>query len=83
MTLERNDLTLEDLLVDPMILALRRADHVDPKSFEIMLRSTALRLETDRRALPPAHLCRTALGRMTKALSGGTVKPATGSTRTW
>jgi hypothetical protein len=78
MTLERNDLTLEDLLADPMILALRRADHVDPKSFESMLRSTALRLKTDRRALPPAHLCRTALDCVAK-----TLKSVSGSTRTW
>ncbi len=60
------DLTIEDVLADPMILAMRRADHVDAAGFETLLRSKARVLavtspEPGRRsvsaALPPAHLC--------------------------
>ena len=54
------DLTIDGALVDPIIGAAMRADRVDPKTFETMLRSTARRLEVDApRALPGAALaCR-------------------------
>ena len=38
---QQTDLTIDDVLDDPMILALRRADRVDAKAFEALLRSSA------------------------------------------
>ena len=38
------DLTLDEALNDPMIAAALRADRVDPRQFETLLRTTAHRL---------------------------------------
>jgi hypothetical protein len=43
-----SDLTLDEALADPMIGAALRADHVDPRQFETLLRSTARRLDARR-----------------------------------
>lgn len=52
-----NDLTLDEVLSDPVIGAAMRADHVDPRQFETLLRATARRLETSRpKAQPSAVL---------------------------
>ena len=42
------ELTLDEALADPMIGAALRADHVDPRQFETLLRSTARRLDAKR-----------------------------------
>lgn len=42
------DLTLDEALNDPMIAAALRADRVDPRQFETLLRSTARRLDAGR-----------------------------------
>ena len=42
------DLTIEEALADPVIGAAMRADHVDPRGLEALLRSTARRLDRDR-----------------------------------
>ena len=42
------DLTLDEALADPMIGAALKADHVDPRQFETLLRSTARRLDARR-----------------------------------
>ena len=49
-----NDLTLDEVLSDPMIGVAMRADHVDPRHFETLLRATARRLETSRPKAQPA-----------------------------
>lgn len=62
------DLTLDEVLADPMIGAALKADHVDPRQFETLLRSTARTLDTRRGAAyrPTAFLaarsCRPAAG---------------------
>ena len=52
------ELTLEGALADPMIAAAMRADRVDPRSFEHLLRKAARDLEGERgaRAMPVAWL---------------------------
>lgn len=50
MTCTGLDLTLNDVLTDPMIAAAMRADRVDPHGFERLLRSTAQTLDTRRNA---------------------------------
>lgn len=53
------DLTIDDVLLDPMIAALRRADGVEDAPFERLLRQTARQIATRAEGpLPPAHLCR-------------------------
>ncbi len=42
------DLTIEGALADPVIGAAMRADRVDPKTFEGLLRTTARRLDDAR-----------------------------------
>ncbi len=42
------DLTLDEALADPMIGAALRADRVDPRQFETLLRCTARRLDARR-----------------------------------
>jgi hypothetical protein len=44
MPTSRNDPTLDDLLGDPVTHAIMRADRVDPRELEAMLRALALRL---------------------------------------
>ena len=48
------DLTLEEVLADPVIGAAMRADHVDPRRFETLLRTTARRLDRARDPVLPA-----------------------------
>ena len=52
------DLTLDEALADPMIGAVLKADHVDRRGFESLLRSTARRLDNGRgpAARPTASL---------------------------
>ncbi|RWI18296.1 hypothetical protein [Mesorhizobium sp.] len=38
---QRKDLTIDEVVKDPMIRMLMRADRVDPHAFETMLRSLA------------------------------------------
>ena len=53
------DLTLEEVLADPVIGAAMRADGVDPRRFETLLRTTARRLDRAREpALPGAIAAR-------------------------
>ncbi len=42
------DLTIEGVLADPLIGAAMRADRVDPRRFETMLRATARTLDQGR-----------------------------------
>ena len=48
------DLTLDEALADPMIGAALRADRVDPRQFEILLRTAARRLGDGRDGAPRA-----------------------------
>ena len=89
---QQSDLSIEEVLNDPMILALRQADRVDARAFETLLRSRALALGgpqhgtappadgPERRSAcapsVPAHLCR----RMLDGLGQG-ARP--GSSRAW
>ncbi len=86
MTVQYTDLTIEDVLADPLILALRRADGVDPKAFESLLRGKARVVSVVRSArpvqdarfgaaTPPAHVCGT-------LLRGSAMRNA-GSPRPW
>ena len=50
MTLQHDDLTIDDVLADPLILALRRADGVEPQAFEALLRSAAQDRTRERRS---------------------------------
>ena len=52
------DLTLDEALADPVIGAVMKADHVDKRQFETLLRTTARRLDRERSPaamLPVAH----------------------------
>jgi hypothetical protein len=46
------DMTIESALSDPMIRAMLRADKVEPKSFERLLRSKATSLAPNRGTMP-------------------------------
>jgi hypothetical protein len=52
MTMSRDELTIEELLGDPVTRAVMAADRVDPSELETMLRSTGLRLLA-LRSMPP------------------------------
>ena len=54
MSYTERELTLEEVLADPVIGAAMRADHVDPRRFEILLRTTARRLDRARDPVLPA-----------------------------
>jgi hypothetical protein len=41
------DMTIDAVLHDPVIAAAMRADHVDPRGFERLLRMTARRIDGD------------------------------------
>ena len=43
------DLTIDGALHDPLIAAVMRADRVDPKAFEILLRGAKHRIADDER----------------------------------
>jgi hypothetical protein len=47
MTSQRDDLTISQLLSDPLIRAMMKADHVDLQAFEALLRSLARRLDAE------------------------------------
>lgn len=52
------DLTLDEALADPVIGAVLKADHIDRRHFEMLLRTTARRLDRERgpvAMLPAAH----------------------------
>lgn len=48
------DLTIEGALADPVIGAVMRADRVDPKRFEALLRSKARTLDLGQRRMIPS-----------------------------
>ncbi|RWO80717.1 MAG: hypothetical protein EOS18_12275 [Mesorhizobium sp.] len=52
---QRKDLTIDEVVKDPMIRMLMQADRVDPRSFETMLRSLADAQGSSRKA-PPRFL---------------------------
>ncbi|MCW6509373.1 hypothetical protein [Lichenifustis flavocetrariae] len=45
MSPESRDLTIESVLADPIILAAMKADRVNPRDLETLLRATARRIE--------------------------------------
>jgi hypothetical protein len=47
---QRKDLTIDEVVKDPMIRMLMKADRVDPRAFEVMLRSLADRQGASRNA---------------------------------
>jgi hypothetical protein len=51
---QRKDLTIDEVVKDPMIRMLMKADRVDPRAFEAMLRSLADEQGLSRKA-PPSH----------------------------
>jgi hypothetical protein len=51
--MDNRELTLTDLLADPMILAVMAADRVDPAALEAALSGLARRLEPARPAAGP------------------------------
>ena len=51
MSCKSRELTIEDVLADPVIGAAMKADRVDPCRFEMFLRVTARRLDAAPRAL--------------------------------
>jgi hypothetical protein len=53
------ELTLADLLADPMTLAVMAADHVDPAALTACLAGLALRIQLNR----PAEPTRSDIGR--------------------
>lgn len=65
------DLTIEGALADPVIAAAMRADRIDPRGFEDLLRTTARHLDRERRPAAPmlavlaGKLCRDLAGRST------------------
>ncbi len=69
MTCTGPDLTIDDALADPVIGAAMRADRIDPRGFEDLLRATARHLDRERRPAAPLRavlagkLCRDAAGR--------------------
>ena len=71
MTTSRYDLTLDELLSDPVTRAVMKADRVDPSELETMLRALAPRFE---RAAGPSirDLCAAALSGMRSQLCGAT-----------
>ncbi|RUV75522.1 MAG: hypothetical protein EOR30_05425 [Mesorhizobium sp.] len=52
---QRKDLTIDEVVKDPMIRMLMKADRVDPRSFETMLRTLADTQGRSRKA-PPRFL---------------------------
>jgi hypothetical protein len=48
----RSDLTVQQLMAEPIVRDLMQADHVDPAAFEALLSSVA--------AWPPAHAAQSA-----------------------
>jgi hypothetical protein len=44
MTTFRDELTLDDLLGDPLTQAIMKADHIDPSELEVMVRALAARI---------------------------------------
>ncbi|RUV31202.1 MULTISPECIES: hypothetical protein [unclassified Mesorhizobium] len=52
---QRKDLTIDEVVKDPMIQMLMKADRVDPRSFETMLRTLADTQGRSREA-PPRFL---------------------------
>jgi hypothetical protein len=53
---QRNDLMIDEVVKDPMIRMLMKADRVDPRAFEAMLRSLAAAQRPGREALPSRFL---------------------------
>ena len=66
------DLTIEGALTDPMVRALMKADGVDPRAFEALLRSSARNLRADRPSTP-----------FLAGVVGGVRRTACGATSTW
>ncbi|WP_296738312.1 hypothetical protein [Mesorhizobium sp.] len=51
---KRNDLTIDEAIRDPMIRLVMKADGIDPKAFERMLRALAAEQASD--DVPPPFL---------------------------
>ncbi len=69
---QRKDLTIDEVVKDPMIRMLMKADGVDPRSFEAMLRSLADAQGRGRKAQPrfledPGQMRSRRLSRVAKA----------------
>jgi hypothetical protein len=47
---KRNELTIDEVVKDPMIRMVMKADRVDPRAFEAMLRSLAAAQDAGREA---------------------------------
>jgi hypothetical protein len=57
MSPESRDLTIDTVLADPMIRALMKADHVNPRDFESLLRGKARQVSAPSRLpLAPVNL---------------------------
>ncbi len=72
MTCTSLDLTVDEALADPVIGAAMRADHVDPRRLETMLRSTARSLAA---AQAPARMPLAALACCVRGTIGGALRP--------
>ena len=60
------DLTIEGALRDPLIAAVMRADRVDPRALEVLLRGAKRRIDEERLphvAMAAAARCREAVSR--------------------
>jgi hypothetical protein len=59
---KRKDLTIDEAIRDPMIRLVMKADGIDPKAFERMLRSRAAEQAPDDE-IPPSFLANSGTGR--------------------
>jgi len=63
---QRRDLTIDEAVRDPMIRLVMKADGVDPRAFEKMLRSLA---DEQRREVPLLRSRQAARGQLSKVAS--------------
>jgi hypothetical protein len=61
MASKSNDLTIDQLLNDPVTIALMQADRVDPDALQAMLRGVAARLHREGDVAKPASTARSFL----------------------
>jgi selenocysteine-specific translation elongation factor len=74
MASRRNDLTIDQLLQDPVTLAVMKADQVDAAALEAMLRRLAARL-----AVPPQSAAKLHAGRPAAAFPVSSAPADTGA----
>ena len=77
------DLTLDEALADPMIGAALRADGVDPRAFELLLRSTAQRLDSQRPGARWPDTRRGPASRPGASLAARACRPVAGECCAW